>query len=75
MKNLILDLETKKEETKESINLWIKNNLQKGGIESKIEKLINLMSIVGEQFLISHQYLVENVASTIECEGYNHKII
>lgn len=59
----------------DSIHWWIKSNLKNGGIESQVEKLQNLLSIVCEKFLIDNPGCVENVASAIECEGYRHKII
>lgn len=58
----------------DSIQWWIESNLKKGGIESQVEKLRNLMAIIGEKFLIDNPSCVENVASAIECEGYRHKI-
>lgn len=58
----------------DSIQWWIESNLKKGGIESQVEKLRNLLAIVGEKFLVDNPNCGENVASAIECEGYRHKI-
>jgi hypothetical protein len=59
----------------DSIQWWIEFNLKKDGIESQVEKLQNLLAIIGEKFLIDNPSCVENVASAIECQGYRHKII
>ena len=58
----------------DSIYWWIESNLKKGGIESQVEKLRNILAIVGEQWLVANPQRVDEVAKAIECEGYRHKI-
>ena len=58
----------------DSIHWWIESNLKEGGIESQVQKLRNLLAIVGEQWLVANPQRVDDVATAIECEGYRHKV-
>jgi hypothetical protein len=58
----------------DSIHWWIESSLKKGGIESQVQKLRNLLAIVGEHWLVANPQRVDDVATAIECEGYRHKI-
>lgn len=58
----------------ESIRWWIESNLKKGGIESQLERLHNLLAIIGDQWLAANPEQVGEVATAIECEGHRHKI-
>lgn len=58
----------------DSIHWWIESNLKQGGIESQVQKLRNLLAIIGEQWLVANPQRVDEVASAIECEGHRHKI-
>lgn len=57
----------------EPIYYWIRSNLQKGGIESQIRKLRDLLAVVGEQWLLENPQRLNEVAAAIECEGTEHK--
>ena len=58
----------------DSIHWWLNSNLKKGGIESQVQKLRDLLAIIGEQWLVANPTRVEEVATAIVCEGYRHKI-
>lgn len=58
----------------DEIESWIKRNLKKDGIELRLKKVIELLSIVGEHYLIENPDKLDDVVRAIECEGYNHTI-
>lgn len=58
----------------EPIQYWIQSNLRKGGIESQIRKLRDLLAVVGEQWLLENPQRLGEVAEAIECEGTKHKL-
>ena len=64
------DLETEQG----SIDCWIESAIKDGGIESQIKKLIAVVAIVGEQWLIANPDRVDDIAYAIDSEGHGHKI-
>lgn len=53
---------------------WIERSLAEGGIESRLDKALKLLSIVGGQYLKEHPDKLDDVVRAIDCEGYNHTI-
>ena len=58
----------------ESISTWIEKNLQEGELECQIRKITNLLSIVGEQWVINNQHKLKDVIEAIECSGKRHRL-
>jgi hypothetical protein len=59
----------------EDIDMWLEKNLERGGIELHIKKLMKLMVILSEKYLIENPEDVSKIAYFIDCDGYNHQII
>lgn len=53
---------------------WLRENLKNGGIESRLEKATNLLSIVGAQYLEEYPDKLDDIVRAVDCEGYNHKL-
>ena len=59
---------------KMEVDVWVRENLKKGGIESRLDKALKLLSIVGGQYLKEHPDKLDDVVIAIDCDGYNHKM-
>ena len=57
------------------VTYWVVNNINSGGIESKIEKLVDLISILAEKHLEKYPEDVVDVAYAIGCYGIDHKVV
>lgn len=58
----------------ESVSTWIQETIQEGGLESQLCKITNLLSIVGEQWVINNQHKLNEVVEAIECRGTDHRL-
>jgi hypothetical protein len=58
----------------ESVSTWIQENLQEGELGCQIRKITNLLSIVGEQWVINNQHKLNEVVEAIECRGTDHRL-
>jgi hypothetical protein len=58
----------------ESVSTWIQETIQEGGFESQLRKITNLLSIVGEQWVINNQHKLNEVVEAIECRGTDHRL-
>ena len=58
-----------------NIGYWVDHNINnRGHLESKVEKIVNLLPLLIESYLISNPDKISEVAEIIECEGENHKL-
>lgn len=57
------------------ISYWVDKNLDKGGIESQIKKLIELTALLTEDYLKRNPEQLDSVKYIIDCEGYEHKLV
>jgi hypothetical protein len=59
----------------DTVDYWISRNLEKGGIELKISKLIELTSLLAEDYLKRNPDKLDSIKYIIDCDGYEHKLI
>jgi hypothetical protein len=53
---------------------WILDNLQKPGIEQRLEKLIKLVAIIGAKWIEENPDKIADVANAIDCHGFEHEV-
>ena len=59
----------------DDVDWWVQKNLEKEGIEKKIDKLIALVSILTVRHLEQHPEDLDMVADAIGCPYTSHKLI
>lgn len=57
-----------------SVNYWLQKNLEEGGIEERLEKVLNLVGLLTSYRLTEHPEEVDEVAYIIGCQGRDHRI-
>lgn len=57
------------------IDYWVEKNLERDGIEKKLDKIIGILAVVTKGHLIKNPEDVDSIAYILECDGRNHKII
>jgi hypothetical protein len=56
------------------IDYWVEKNLEKGGIEKKLDKIISVLAIVTKDHLVKNPKDVGSIAYVLQCDGHDHKI-
>lgn len=54
---------------------WLQKNLEEGGIEERLKKVLGLVALMGADWLTKHPEDVNEIAYAIGCRGRDHKII
>ena len=59
----------------DDISWWIERNMDEGGIEKKIDKLLALVSIIAVRYLEQYPEDLDAVVDAIRCPYTDHKLI
>ena len=54
---------------------WILDNVQKQGIEQRLEKLTKLVAIIAAKWIEENPDKIADVANAIDCHGVEHEVI
>lgn len=61
--------------TTEGLFWWIQGNLKYGGIEIQLSKVVKLVTLMTEDFLVRNPQEIGNVADVLGCSGRDHKVV
>lgn len=59
----------------DSVERWLIQNLNQGGIELQLSKMRFLLSLIGEQWLAENKDQLDKVVDAVGCDGFNHRLV